>query len=260
MSESTDFGARLRLAREARGVSLRDIAATTKITRGALEALESNDIDRLPGGIFTRAFVRSYAAEVGLDPEKTLKEFLAVFPGDGVADGSPYAADRDEDKAFESQRQMAGAWLWLAGLSVPAVGLILYFGMARAGMADGMEPDPVTDQPTAAVAPPAMRVGDSRTPIDPAADAEPDVLRLEIAPDGSCWVSATVDGELVLSRLMQAGERVQIEAREEVVLNVGDAGAFAFVLNGQTGERLGSPGAVVTVRINRDNFRDYLAQ
>ncbi len=62
MSESTDFGARLRLAREARGVSLADIVATTKIARTALEALERNDIAQLPGGIFTRAFVRSYAA------------------------------------------------------------------------------------------------------------------------------------------------------------------------------------------------------
>ena len=66
-----DFGGKLRQARERRGISLRQIAASTKISAAALEALERNDISRLPGGIFSRAFVRSYAAEVGLDPDAT---------------------------------------------------------------------------------------------------------------------------------------------------------------------------------------------
>ena len=56
----TDFGGRLRQAREERGISPRQIAANTK-TVGALEALERNNVSKLPGGIFSRAFVRSYA-------------------------------------------------------------------------------------------------------------------------------------------------------------------------------------------------------
>ena len=75
----SDFGAKLREARERRGVSLRDIAAHTKFSVAALEALERNDPSRLPGGIFARAFVRSYAAEVGLDPEATVREFVERF-------------------------------------------------------------------------------------------------------------------------------------------------------------------------------------
>ena len=68
----TDFGKKLRHAREERGVSLRQIAAKTKITLAALEALERNDVSKLPGGIFSRSFVRTYAAEVGLDPDETV--------------------------------------------------------------------------------------------------------------------------------------------------------------------------------------------
>ena len=45
----------------------------------ALEALERNDISRLPGGIFSRAFVRSYAIEVGLDPEATIQDSSRSF-------------------------------------------------------------------------------------------------------------------------------------------------------------------------------------
>ena len=74
-----NFGRSLREARERRGISLRQIANATKIGMSALEALERNDISRLPGGIFSRAFVRSYALEVGLDPEATLQEFIAQF-------------------------------------------------------------------------------------------------------------------------------------------------------------------------------------
>src|SRR2546422_7280409 len=86
------FGARLRDARERRGISLRQIANATKISVGALEALERNDISRLPGGIFSRAFVRSYAIEVGLDPESTIQEFIAQFPNDSVTAGHPSSA------------------------------------------------------------------------------------------------------------------------------------------------------------------------
>src|SRR5947207_4352843 len=90
------FGSRLRAARERRGVSLRQIANATKISVGVLEALERNEIARLPGGIFSRAFVRSYAMEVGLDPETTIREFIAQFPNDSVTDGHP-GSSRVED-------------------------------------------------------------------------------------------------------------------------------------------------------------------
>lgn len=80
----------MRLAREQRGISLREIAERTKFSVRALEALERNDISRLPGGIFSRAFVRSYAAEIGVDPEQTVRDFLDRFPLDSVTAGSPH--------------------------------------------------------------------------------------------------------------------------------------------------------------------------
>jgi len=88
-SES-DFGSRMRQVREQRGVSLRQIAEATKISVSQLEALERNDISRLPGGIFSRAFVRSYAVEIGADPEQTVRDFLSQFPHDSVTAGSPH--------------------------------------------------------------------------------------------------------------------------------------------------------------------------
>lgn len=86
-----DFGLKMKRLREERGVSLRQIADTTKISVAALEALERNDISRLPGGIYSRAFVRSYACEVGSDPEQAVRDFLLQFPHDSVTVGSPHA-------------------------------------------------------------------------------------------------------------------------------------------------------------------------
>src|SRR5436305_15062590 len=84
---AASFGQMLRDARERRGISLRQIASATKISVAVLEALERNDISKLPGGIFGRAFVRSYAVEVGLDPDATIQDFIAQFAHDSAAAG-----------------------------------------------------------------------------------------------------------------------------------------------------------------------------
>src|SRR5437763_3893772 len=130
-----DFGRKLREARERRGISLRQIAAATKISMSVLEALERNDISRLPGGIFSRAFVRSYAIEVGLDPESTIQEFIAQFPNDSVTAGHP-SSDRVEDhEAVESDQKTAGTFLWLAVISVPIAIALMYFAASGRGQA-----------------------------------------------------------------------------------------------------------------------------
>ena len=102
--QPVDFGSMLRSAREARGISLSEIAESTKISTGVLEALETNDVATLPGGIFTRSFVRSYAGAVGLDPEEALQAFLEAFPTTDVAQGSAYADPTEELDQFASQR------------------------------------------------------------------------------------------------------------------------------------------------------------
>src|SRR3979490_80155 len=101
---SSDFGGKRREARERRGVSLRQIANSTKIAVSVLEALERNDISRLPGGIFGRAFVRSFATEVGLDPEVTIQEFMTQFPQDSVTVGHPTTDQIDDNQTIESDR------------------------------------------------------------------------------------------------------------------------------------------------------------
>lgn len=69
-----DTGTQLREARRQRKLTLRDVSNRTKIPLHALEAIERNQLDKLPRGIFTRGFLRGYAKEVSLDPEQIVRQ------------------------------------------------------------------------------------------------------------------------------------------------------------------------------------------
>jgi cytoskeletal protein RodZ len=260
----SDFGGKLRQARERRGVSLRQIAASTKISVAALEALERNDVSKLPGGIFSRAFVRSYAIEVGLDPEEAVREFLERFHGEPTPPVAAAPRITEEESSFESQQRMAGVLLKLVIISIPLVGVILYFTLRQRPVA---EPAADTRPPQAAQAAPPSLVPEPQTQ-PPAAEkprapeaapaAESGPMRLELHPTGPCWITLTVDGRQVFSRVMQPGEREVHEVRETAVIDVGDAGAFAFSINGRAGRVLGEAGQVRTARITRATLADYI--
>lgn len=72
-------------------------------------------------------------------------------------------------------------------------------------------------------------------------------------------MSATVDGQRTIQRLLQAGEQHTLEVRRELVLNAGDAAALTMTLNGAAAKPLGRSGQVVTVRFTLKNFKEYLS-
>lgn len=126
---AADFGGRMRRLREERGIALRDIAETTKISVSALEALERNDISRLPGGIFSRGLVRAYAEQIGADPEQAVRDFMARFPHDSITNGSPYAAAQEVNTDPPSQ---VGRRLVIAlALIVPIAAVIVWATIFR---------------------------------------------------------------------------------------------------------------------------------
>src|SRR5215469_14916021 len=75
----TSTGETLRRERLRRGWSLEQVAAETKITLHLLEAIESDQFDRLPGGVFARNFVRQYARVLKLDEYEVLTSFRQQF-------------------------------------------------------------------------------------------------------------------------------------------------------------------------------------
>lgn len=69
------FGERLKRERELREVPVQELTQATRIGPRFLEALENEDWDKLPGGVFNRGFVRSIARYLGLDEEAFLAEY-----------------------------------------------------------------------------------------------------------------------------------------------------------------------------------------
>ena len=251
-----DFGGKLRVARERRGISLQQIAASTKISIAVLEALERNDISKLPGGIFSRGFVRAYALEVGLEPDETVHEFLERFQAVPVAQVIPPTSIPEAEGNFESRQRIARVATLLVAISVPLIVLVLYF--TSRGTRPG--PSPHVSE-TAAAAPvsetPAVAATTGAVRPQPA-DVSDESITLDLHPTGDCWVRVAADGSTAVSRVMHAGERETLKAQNTVVITVGNAGAFAYSLNGRPGKPLGSPGQVRTARITRPTLAEYI--
>ena len=80
MSERDAFGPNLRRIRVQRGVSIDQIVAATNVSAALWAGLERNDFSRWPTGIYARAYVRSYAMAIDVDPESTVDDFCRWFP------------------------------------------------------------------------------------------------------------------------------------------------------------------------------------
>jgi cytoskeletal protein RodZ len=255
-----DFGGKLRQARERRGISLRQIASSTKIAAAALDALEKNDISKLPGGIFSRAFVRSYAVEVGLDPDDTVKEFLERFNQEPPPSAEAMAAAiPEEEKQFEQRQRQAVKALAFGGALLVVLIVIGYFVLR------GRSAPPQAQTPPPAAAEPPPPPVDTAPPAPPPDAGRPSgsapiagQLKLEVQPVSDCWVSVTVDGRKLLGRVMRGGERESYQVQREAIVEVGDAGAFGFSVNGRPGKSLGDKGQVKTLRLTPSTFAQYV--
>jgi cytoskeletal protein RodZ len=269
----------LRQAREAKGLTLEDLARTTKIGLGTLAALEAGAMERLPATIFTRGFVKAYAKEVGLDPDETADLYLAQLAPETLAIdaenarlkvATPVARKEiiafEEDNARLIKTQQAGRFGRLM-LALAVLGLVAYIGSFsfdgwnawRAKIDPTAAADATPADAVAATAAPAPAPQATPAAVTAAAPLPDGPLQFEMKPQGPCWLSAAADGTRVLSELLQAGDHRTIEVRDELVLRVGDAGACLFSINGQAGRPLGPAGSAVNVRITKDNFREFLS-
>ena len=92
MSSPEAFGDMLRRQREKRGITLKSIADKTKIGVSFLAALERGDCSKWPGGIYSRAWIRAYAAAIGLDADEVAGEFARWFSRNAFPQGEPMPA------------------------------------------------------------------------------------------------------------------------------------------------------------------------
>lgn len=250
-----DIGGQLRRAREHRGMSLRDAAKRTKLSIATLQAIERNDFASLPGGMFRKAYVRTLAVEVGLDPKKLTAEYRARFepPFETLAVPPP---DASLDEKWLQQLTPSPSVVTLAVLTALAAAWFM------------LQPGPVTpevsldDAASEFVAPPIPHAA----AITLTADRPPDAattaivtrtttvpLRIELAATGWCWVAAKSDGLRVLYRLVKPGERLVLEGQHVISLRLGDAGAVTLSINDGPKRSLGRDGEVAELEVTPDN-------
>jgi cytoskeletal protein RodZ len=130
MAES--IGEKLRLARETRGIALRDISEGTRISMRYLEAIETDDYKRLPGGIFNRSFIRAYAKFIGYDEHEAMEDYARTLRESGqTEDESATKSYRSvvytEDASTQSRSPLAT--LLLAILILAALSLGVWAGL-----------------------------------------------------------------------------------------------------------------------------------
>ena len=252
------FGARLQTAREQRGISLRQIAAATRISMTALEALERDDFSRLPGGIFSRAFIRSYAREVGLDPEVTVNEFL-VEMGRYEREAATVASTpqvTDADREFLERQRVANRMLRIAiGVVVIAlVALAIWLGPRLVREVAPPSKSSGTDDLRIPEPPPSPRAASA----DTAPAAETGALSIDFTVTSDCSVQVSADGVSVYFHVMRAGERKQLFAQREFEIQVDNAGAFVWYINGRPAKALGVAGQRQKVHLTAATLADFL--
>jgi cytoskeletal protein RodZ len=242
-----DVGAELRSAREERGLTIDALAKLTRVQPRYLTAIEGNEISIIPPKPFGRGFVRAYATEVGLDPEKIVRDYFGRFappppPDDAVPASRPAAVSVDVE--FEERRSR---WAFPA---VVAAALAL-LGVLTFGRGD--EPTPVVNAVGTAGTPDARTP--PPTPVSSGGTAEDagaaPARRLTVVLDVSrtCWVTATTDGQRAIYTLLQPGAREKLTAGREIVIRAGDAGALTWSINGGDPQPFGASGEVRTVKV-----------
>lgn len=113
-----------------RGVSLQEISDTTKISVRFLEALEAEEFTKLPGGIFTRSFLKSYASYLGLDQDRVLSEFQMLSPSKDASDISRIST---ANRAQPLTPKRTPVLPWVLSVAMLAGGYLLYrYGHAPA--------------------------------------------------------------------------------------------------------------------------------
>lgn len=243
-----DIGAHLRSSREAQGMSLALLARKTRVPQRILAAIEINDLPSIPPKPYGRGFVRSYAGEVGLDPDQTVRAYFGQFSHTVpvVTEAAP--------RRIQIQSRPS-AWLLTAGaLTMTALGSLVILGSdpaigdesngdAAVGTS-GTSPAPA-NEPRGSAAP--RPVGSAAVTT---ASSEPDAdLTVLVYAERTSWVAATADGKRVIYQLMDEGSQRTVRAAHEVTLRIGDAAAIRLTVNGRDAGVLGISGEVRNARI-----------
>lgn len=244
-------GAALKRARTEKGLSLDQVAMSTRIPRGHLDAIERGDAEALPPGPFAKGFVTAYARHLGLHPD-TIHTLLdqprepepppppPPTPEEGEAPPAP-ARRRIWPVLLLPLAAVAGYFVWLQVQPPPEAG----DGAAPLALADG----PVEGGPRA----------DSERVVRGASVEDPEGRRWVVFTDLSreqtphevtvsarhrSWVKVTTElgGAPIYEAVLEAGQKETFSSETELWLLLGNAGAVDLTYDGEVLTELGLDG------------------
>jgi cytoskeletal protein RodZ len=245
-----EFGERLKREREMREVSIEELTKATRISTRFIEALENEDWEKLPGGVFGHGFVRSIARYLGLDEEALLGEYDLA------------RAEKLPPVAAKAEERIPSPPKWIPLLAIVVI-LVLIVGLFyagrygwhryaayRAGKRSSSSSMSAGQQAgTSATAPVSADSAATGSTDSPAA------LDLSVSTSAATRVRILADGKPVLDTDLPAGETRHFSANEKFEVTAGDSSAVLLELNGQAMPPVGAPGASGTIVLSQKDLR-----
>jgi cytoskeletal protein RodZ len=264
---SRPFGEHLKREREMRGVSLDEIATATRISARYLEALENEEWDQLPGGVFNRGFIRAVARFLGLDEDSLITEYeLEAKDNDHT-----HIVAVPLKKAPRNWRPIIGVVILVAFVAALGTGgwvvyrqygarIAAYLHRQRATPAASSEPADRTStaggaDDTGAASPVP---GDSGTAnAHPATDTADDKSTLELKMEAGkpAEVRVVADGKVAFYGHIEVDEVKHFRARSKLEITSSESSALVLELNGQTVPPIGAPGQAGSITLTRKDLK-----
>ena len=227
---SLTLGEKLRQAREERGFTLSEVADQTRISGQYLESIENDDYRTLPGGIFNKGFLKTYAKFVGVNEQEALAEYATIISASDINDNPELKLYKPEvltdgPSGFSNAPTIIMAVVILALMTGGILFFVKYLG-----------------QPSDPVAPNVSTVintntgANTETPVElPAGLPNMASVKIEFKALGQpVPLMATNDGEKS-DKVIPAGSSQVFEPKESLTLNYNrwNAAAVQLTINGK---------------------------
>jgi cytoskeleton protein RodZ len=262
----SSLGARLAQAREARGVSLRELSDQTRIARRYLEAIEADDYKELPGGIFNRSFIKAYAKAVGFNEAEAVSAYTEVARAAGEApDELP--TSRQSSRIYmdgdTARSPLVTAFLSLVILAIISLGI--YAGLHYYQRRNATAAPPAVSPLTNDQAQPAQQQPAANPSPDPATASLANGLNVRIKAKGEdVWLRTRVDDETNNDGILAADQVKDFKPsqRMSVQFSKSKATAIEITINGRPAvvpsDAKGKP--LVELVITKDGYEQLLQQ
>ncbi len=245
------IGIELKRERELSGITLQEISDVTKINIRYLEDLEEDRLDNLPGPFFIKGIIRSFAKYIGLDENTILNSY---YDSELLREQEKFEQEKESQKTqsrlpIKVKRILYSISLFLAFMAVLTIIWIVFFQKKQEQKVEETQPT-LPIQETAPAPPPETLILE-----------EEKELIIDLTFVMETWIQIYADGELVIEGLKLEGEKIQVIAKKELLIQTGNAGGISFTLNNKIGKPLGEPGAVVKdIRITLENMETFIEQ